>query len=170
MASKTAPRKAVTTDRRLQAMRLRVEGLNFQEIGDKLGISKPAAYMLVKGALDDYREATQEVAANYVQTHLLRYDAMIAGSFPDAKDPKLLPRDRKAAFDIVRDSMQEQAKLLGAYAPLKQEVTGKDGGPLATTSVAVTTDYSHLSADELMQLLELLKKTQPPAPGEGENN
>lgn len=167
--SKTSPRTAVTTDRRLQAMQLRKQGLNLQEIGDELGISKPAAWALVSKALRDYADAHREETSQYVQEQLLRYEAIIKTNWDDATNPS--SRDRHFAAKTIKECQVEMAKLLGLYAPVKQEVTGKDGGPLTatTTTVAVNADYSKLSTDELTQLIELLKKTQPPA-GDGENN
>ncbi len=152
--SKSSKTTAVTTDRRLQALKLRQQGLQYQEIADELGISKPAAWMLVDKALSDYREAIKEEAKELVELSLMQLDALLRAHLPVATAPGK-PDDRSA--NIVLKTISERAKLMGLYAPTKTELTGKDGGPVATSTAG---DYSKLSTEELAALATLLKKAE----------
>lgn len=156
--SKTSKTTAVTSDRRLQAMQLRMQGLNCQEIADEMGISKPAAWKLIDSALKDYAEAHREVTEQHVQTQLLRYEAIIQANYADATSTT--SKERFFAAKTIKECQVEMAKLLGLYAPTKTELTGKDGAPIATASVATAVDYSKLSTDELTTLLAIMKKAQ----------
>jgi hypothetical protein len=56
----------------------------------------------------------------------------------------------------VMSCIEKRCKLLGLDAPAKQEVTGKDGGPIQTEQ---RQDLSRLSLDELIQLRAIVAKT-----------
>jgi primosomal protein N' len=56
-------------------------------------------------------------------------------------------------LELIAKCRDQRAKLLGLYAPVKQEVTGANGGPV---------DLRHLPANELDQhIAELLNRAKP---------
>jgi hypothetical protein len=73
-------------------------------------------------------------------------------------------RDGNPAFLAgVMSCIERRCKLLGLDAPVKSELTGKDGGPIKTEA-ANKPDLSKLSLDELLQLRSVLAKaTDEPA-------
>ncbi|MNU44084.1 hypothetical protein D3C71_328900 [compost metagenome] len=148
--SKNNTQKAVTTDRRLEALDLRKRGKNFEEIGDALGITKSAAWQLVDGALKDYSEAVKESTDELRQITLLQLDQMLSAWLPVAKGG-----DDKAA-GVVLKTLGERAKLMGLYAPTKTELTGKDGGPLETANMNAAVDLTKLSDAQLAALESLM--------------
>lgn len=154
--------KCVTTIRRDEAMKLRTQGLSYEKIAQVLGIAKPSAWELVQKALKDYQDSIKDTTAEHVHVQIRRYEEIIEAHFPAAKDPA----NKEAFFAIkaIRECQVEIAKLLGLYAPTKNEVTGKQGGPLAVSATVATAsaDYSNLSVSELETLMELLNKVQTP--------
>ncbi|PPE69491.1 hypothetical protein C1702_11145 [Caldimonas thermodepolymerans] len=148
----------MTTDRRLQALELRKQGKNFEEIAAALGITKSAAWQLVDGALRDYNNAVKESVDELRQVTLLQLDDMLANWLPIAR-----AGDDKAA-GIVLKTLGERAKLMGLYAPTKTELTGKDGGPLETANLNAAVDLAKLSDAQLAALESLLSAA---APGSG---
>ena len=54
---------------------------------------------------------------------------------------------------------ERKAKLLGLDAPVRQEHSGPEGGPIPVQSQP---DLSKLSTEELLELRELLGKTETP--------
>ena len=58
-----------------------------------------------------------------------RYEAQTKGQ---AGDPRFL--------DIVMKCVDRRCKILGVDAPVKQQVTGADGGPVGVTIVEVVRD------------------------------
>lgn len=153
--SKSSASTAVATDRQLQALQLRQDGYTYQQIGDELGITKEAAWMLVDKALKNYREAVKESTRELVEITLAQLDGLLHTYIPLTKTG-----DDKAA-GVVLKTISEKAKLVGMYAPSKTELTGKDGGPVASTTVSATVDYSSLSTEELAVLADLLRKSTP---------
>lgn len=157
--SKNSPGRAVTTDRRLEALDLRKQGLGFEEIGKALGISKPAAWQLVDGALKDYGEAVKESADELRQVTLMQLDGLLYEWLPIAKQG-----DDKAA-GVVLKTIAERSKLMGLYAPQKTELTGKDGGPLQSIAATASVDLAKLSDDQLQALEALMLAASASAAG-----
>lgn len=120
--SPTAPRKTTATERRQQALDYRIAGLTFQQIGDKLGITKQAAHALIVAALDDINKKTAIDAEKLREMELERLDSLWRTVYPQAKSGNLGATDR--ALKI----MERRARLLGLDAPVKNDLTtnGKD--------------------------------------------
>ena len=67
-------------------------------------------------------------------------------------------RDGNPAFlQAVLSCIDRRCKLLGLDAPTKQEVTGKDGGPIQAETTTKP-DLSKLGVDELLQLRQIMTK------------
>lgn len=114
--SPTAPRRATTAERKKSALALRIGGLSFSAIGDKLGISKQAAHTLVVNALRDTNAQTAEVADELRRLELERLDTAQAAIWE-----AVLKGDVQAVDRFVRIS-KRRGELTGIDAPSKSEV------------------------------------------------
>ena len=161
-ASPRSTRAAVTTDRRLQALELRKEGLAFSAIGDRLGISKEAAWKLVENALIDYRESVKETADVVRELELMRLDELTEAV------RKLALTGEPAQVAVYLKTMERRSKLLGLDAAAKTELTGANGGSLKTenTNLNAGVDLSSLSTDDLAVLTRILGGAAPESDGE----
>lgn len=125
----TAPRKVTAAARRAQALALRIGGLSFQAIGDKLGVTKQAAHALVVNALRDTNAQTAEAADELRRLELERLDTAQAAIWE-----AVLKGDVQAVDRFVRIS-KRRGELTGIDAPTKSEIAGADGGPLTVRIV-----------------------------------
>ena len=115
--SPNAPRKATAAERKRQALDFRMAGLTFQQIGDKLEISKQAAHGLVVAALDEVRAKIAETAPQVLTMELERLDSLWRTVYPEAK------RGNLGAVDRSLRIMERRARLLGLDAPAKTDLT-----------------------------------------------
>lgn len=123
-----------------EACHLRAQSFSYTEIGDRLGISKTAAYEAVQRAL---AETVQEPAAELRQLELLRLDelarrtrgVMEATHYVVDKGTVVLWEGAPlvddgpvlAAVDRLLKVQERRARLLGLDIPVKQQVQ-LDGG------------------------------------------
>ena len=114
--SPTAPRRTETAERKRQAVALRIAGATFEQIGERLGISKQAAHGLVVKALEATNKQTAETAEQLRAIELQRLDALQAALWADAM------RGDEQKVDRVLRVMQRRAALLGLDAPARQEI------------------------------------------------
>lgn len=107
---------ATATERRREAFDLRKRGATYDEIGRVLGITRQAAYELVKRELEDIRAHTQDDVETVRALELERLDRLFAGSYAAAAggDPKALASIMKV--------MERRARLLGLDAPVRQDI------------------------------------------------
>lgn len=98
-----------------KALKLRLKGLNYREIGREIGVSHPQAYRYVIECLDQIREEMKETAEQVLMLELERLDGLTSTFYPKAIDG-----DIDAAGTVLR-VMQRRAKLLGLDAPTKTE-------------------------------------------------
>jgi hypothetical protein len=113
---------AETQERRRQALDLRKRGLTYPQIAKAMSVSLGTAHKLVQTAISDI---PKELAEDVRLLELERLDRMLAGMWP-----KAIAGDPKAVAAAVK-IMDRRAKYLGIDAPIKAELTGKDGGQLA---------------------------------------
>lgn len=137
--SPTAPRRVTTAERKKSALALRIGGLSFQAIGDKLGVTRQAAHSLVVNALRDTNAQTAEAADELRRLELERLDTAQAAIWE-----AVLKGDVQAVDRFVRIS-KRRGELTGIDAPAKSEIAGADGGPL---TVKVVYDESEPSYSE----------------------
>lgn len=154
MRSPTAPDILEATEKRKRAIALRKAHYSYQEIADELGLSKTRVRQYVAEAMDENRKETAEEAAEIREMELLRLDELLKAWFPMAK-----AGDDKAA-GIVLKAQERRAKLLGLDAPVRQELTGKDGGPMQTVNAHAKLD--NLTDAQLEQLSAILLAAQAP--------
>jgi len=117
--SPNAKRKVSAAERKRQALDFRMAGFTFQQIGDKLGITKQAAHHLVVEALEETRAKIAESSEQVMQMELDRLDSLWRTVYPQAKQGNLGAIDRSLRI------MERRARLLGLDAPAKTDVTSK---------------------------------------------
>lgn len=106
----------IASERRREAFDLRKRGATYDEIGRVLGITKQAAYELVKRELDYIRANMQDDVEAVRAMELERLDRLFAGSYAQAAGG-----DPKALASIMR-VMERRARLLGLDAPIRQDI------------------------------------------------
>jgi hypothetical protein len=108
-------------ERRVQALDLRIRGLSFRRIGEKLGISHTAAHKAVERALSDLAKLEGEKAEVQRQLDLERVNKIILSLWPKKGDPK-------AAAALLK-AMERRAKLLGLDMPKGLNIGTLEGEP-----------------------------------------
>lgn len=111
--AQNAKRKDKQAQRRTEALSLRMAGLTYQQIGERLGISPDGARDLVQRTLHRAEMRSVESLRELENTRL---DRIQAGLWT-----KALEGDVQAVDAILRISAQ-RAKLNGLYAPSKLDV------------------------------------------------
>ena len=115
-------RADLVKQRELDAVRMRRDGMSYQQIADAIGYADASvAFRAVRRAMD---KALVEAVDDYRELLLSRLDLALENSLPAAREG-----DPRAIANVVR-IVAEQAKITGANAPLKvqQEVTVFEGG------------------------------------------
>lgn len=127
-----APEKLAVADRRLMALGLRRQGGSYRQIAGQLskqpGVSprynEAQAFKDVMAALQRLNDKMAEEAAAVRTLELERLDELFAVYYGKAK------LGDYAALDRCLHLMDRRARYLGLDAPVRQELTGKDGGPI----------------------------------------
>ena len=126
MADKTktigSPGRRLTAEEREEAVRLRLAGLSYAQIGDRLGVTRQAAFAYVSSSLADLRAATAEAAEDVREMELARLDAMLVPMLEAAE------AGQQTAVDRVLRIQERRAKLLGLDAAEKHETNLKVEG------------------------------------------
>lgn len=128
-------------ERRAAALEMRKQGMTYQEIGDQFKFTAQRAHFLVNEAI---KALKTEAAADVIALELARLDDLQSAQWEAA----ISRGDPKAAETILK-IMERRAKYLGADAPAKSEITGKDGGP-------VEIEMKEAAADEAKRKLAAL--------------
>jgi hypothetical protein len=97
-------------ERERLAVQLRIEGLTYDEIGDRLGVSRPMASRIVNRAIN---RVLREPVEQLVQLEASRLDALWAAMFPRA-----LRGSARHAEVCVRIS-ERRSRLLGLDQPTR---------------------------------------------------
>lgn len=140
--------KEAAAERRVQAFDLRKAGASYRAIGRALGISEAQAHRDVHLVLDGLAKRANESAIHVRNLELSRMDSMLNALW------QAIRRGDPTSISTALRVSERRARLLGLDAPAKQELTGKDGGPLATTQV----DLTRLSDDDLTTLAKILER------------
>lgn len=114
-ASATSQRRLLAAERREQALRLAGLGASCPQIGARLGVSRQAAWKMVKTALVQRERAAVD---EYVELQLVRIHAVIAGLAAAGGTSG----DAAKANAIINASKRE-AELLGLDAPARTDLT-----------------------------------------------
>ena len=107
---------AVKSQRTETALELRIAGLSFDQIAERLGVSYTTAYVDVSAALAKSAESTKEKTAELRELGVARCERIVAELMPQASIPK--------AAEVILKAEGRRAKLLGLDAPQKIEHSG----------------------------------------------
>lgn len=113
--------RAATAERRAKAVAMRLAGLDFQTIADRLGYSdRAAAHKDITRAMEANVQEMHRNADVLRQEELDRLNRLQAGLWPAAAagDPK--------AVQAVLGIIDRRCKLLGLDAPIRHEVVTLD--------------------------------------------
>jgi hypothetical protein len=100
-------------------MRLRIEGLTFDEIGKEMGVSPVRAFEIIKEELALLNEKRAETAEECIRIELTRLDAMLKPLWAKCK-----AGDISAQAAVLR-LMDRRARLLGLdFADRKEDKSG----------------------------------------------
>jgi hypothetical protein len=125
----TKAKQASVAERRAQAITLRIAGMDWQRIADRLGYSsRGAACQDVARALEANLAEQMQAATTLREVESLRLDRLQAAAWPAAVKGDL------KAIETVLKVIDRRAKLQGLDMPAKTEVTGANGGPLALST------------------------------------
>ncbi|MFF1298155.1 MULTISPECIES: hypothetical protein [unclassified Streptomyces] len=143
--------------RRTELLKLRRACVPYEDPRvERLGYSSPdVARRDLSRALEANRAAEAAEVSIYRQMENERLDALLEAAWPRATTPTpVLNKDGEVidhaldmrAVDTVLRLMDRRAKLNGLDMPVKAEVTGAGGGPLAFTSGSVSELRSLINA------------------------
>ncbi|MFF4409825.1 hypothetical protein [Streptomyces sp. NPDC001404] len=122
--------RAATAQRRAQAIALRLAGMDYQTISERLGYAdRGAASKDVHRALESALEAESAAAETLRELEVQRLDRMQAAAWAKAAKGDL------KAIETVLKVIDRRARLLGLDKPARTELTGADGGPLQVEAV-----------------------------------
>ena len=117
-AAKSSVRRIRTTEKTLKALELRKRGLNYTQIGEKLGCARSTACRYVLSELENLADKCREEAVHVRDIELQRLDALYLKAW-EAVEGGDLP-----AIDRCLRIMERRAKLLGLDAAEKIEHSG----------------------------------------------
>lgn len=107
--------------REVEFIRLHTSGLTYEEIGELYGITRQA---VGKAILCGLRRVQYEAADEWRKSILSRLEGQYDLLIPAMEDGDVRAHEAGARI------LGEIARVTGAYAPTKQEVTGGAGEPL----------------------------------------
>ena len=117
-AAKSSVRRIRTTEKTLRALELRKRGLNYTQIGEKLGCHRSTACRYVMSELENLADKCREEAAHVRDLELQRLDALYLKAW-EAVEGGDLP-----SIDRCLRVQERRAKLLGLDAAEKVEHSG----------------------------------------------
>jgi hypothetical protein len=129
---KASPKIVNAAANRREAVKLRIQRATYEAIGKKLGVSKAMAYKYVMEALNENAKLAQGEAAHLVAMESERLDILAREAFAvmaherEAQNTQGVIRAIEAQLKIH----ERWCRLRGIDAPVKAEITGKDGGPI----------------------------------------
>jgi predicted transcriptional regulator len=117
-AAKSSVRRIRTTEKTLKALELRKRGMNYTQIGEKLGCARSTACRYVLSELENLADKCREEAAHVRDLELQRLDDSTSSH------TRGRGRDDLPAIDRCLRIMERRAKLLGLDAAEKVEHSG----------------------------------------------
>jgi hypothetical protein len=123
-------KKEAAAERRVNAFDLRKAGASYRAIGRALGVSEAQAHRDVHLTLDELASRERESALQVREIELERLDEMLRALWPAVR------RGDTSSISTALRVAERRARLLGLDAPVKQELTGANGGPVSFVDVA----------------------------------
>ena len=117
-AAKSSVRRIRTTEKTLKALELRKRGMNYTQIGEKLGCARNTACRYVLSELENLADKCREEAVHVRDLELQRLDALYLKAWEAVEEGDL------PAIDRCLRIMERRAKLLGLDAAQKVDVQG----------------------------------------------
>ena len=118
-AAKSSVRRIRTTEKTLKALELRKRGLNYTQIGKKLGCHRSTACRYVLSELENLAERCREEAVYVRDLELQRLDELYLIAYR-----AIIRGNDLAGIDRCLRIMERRAKLLGLDAVAKVDVQG----------------------------------------------
>lgn len=118
---KGATDRAIAAERRVQALELRKAGLTYDQIAERIGISRSQAHGYVTKALNALDAKAAETAEQLRRLEVERIDKMLSGLWLRAVGTRDVPSDPLVVDRVVK-LMERRARLLGLDAPAKAQV------------------------------------------------
>ena len=118
-AAKSSVRRIRTTEKTLKALELRKRGMNYTQIGEKLGCNRSTACRYVLSELENLADKCREEAVHVRDLELQRLDELYLIAYHAISDGNDL-----AGIDRCLRIMERRAKLLGIDAAAKVDVQG----------------------------------------------
>lgn len=117
-------REPLAAEREVIAFRLRADlGLSFEEIADRIGVTRPGAWKAYRRALDAIRELIDpDEVQEHVQLQLHRLDRAVGVAMSIADDAAASPDVRLRALDRLIRAEERRSRLLGLDRPQRTEV------------------------------------------------
>jgi predicted DNA-binding protein (UPF0251 family) len=121
--NRTSRARAIALQREHDALELRKAGASYSMIAERLGFTRMAAWKAVDRALQKVEAETIVNGERVLILELLRLDrAQLA----------ITPQVQAGSLPAIREQthlQERRSRYLGLDAPMRQELTGKDGGP-----------------------------------------
>lgn len=92
--SKNSPRRALSLERQVKCLKLRLTGLSFRKIGEAVGISEKQACILTAKALQELREQKLALADDIRQLEICRQEELLQTVWLEARKGSLKHIDR----------------------------------------------------------------------------
>lgn len=118
-AAKSSVRRIRTTEKTLEALELRKRGLNYTQIGEKLGCNRSTACRYVLSELENLADKCREEAVHVRDLELQRLDDLYLIAYR-----AIIRGNDLAGIDRCLRIMERRAKLLGIDAAAKVDVQG----------------------------------------------
>lgn len=118
-AAKSSVRRIRTTEKTLEALELRKRGLNYTQIGEKLGCARSTACRYVLSELENLADKCREEAVHVRDLELQRLDDLYLIAYR-----AIIRGNDLAGIDRCLRIMERRAKLLGIDAAAKVDVQG----------------------------------------------
>jgi DNA-binding CsgD family transcriptional regulator len=120
----TAKSMVLAKDRELECLALRKAGATYDQIADKVGVSREGARKAVCRAMAELSAATKEEADEVRHLELERLDVMLLGIWDKAR------RGDVQAIDRVLRIQERRARFLSLDMPDKVQLSGDADNPL----------------------------------------
>ena len=118
VAAKSSVRRIRTTEKTLKALELRKRGMNYTQIGEKLGCARNTACRYVLSELENLADKCREEAVQVRDLELHRLDDLYLKAWEAVEEGDL------PAIDRCLRVQERRAKLLGLDAAEKIEHSG----------------------------------------------